>query len=254
MGILSMFPGGGGAKLDVTAYASVGNLPDDADEGAVAVITATAVADSYADSDFPPSPAAGDVFILLGGLSYPIPLTKLITIYPRGAYQYESSTWVLKETYVYLSGSWTELLYLLYNAGTFYMGNGFPYHSGDKAAFSLLPSYMQSEFSTNDPNARPNVVAYATYTTDLTGINTIRFLYSRQSTRMSGKVMVASYCSSTNFVAAATMPVTYNTGTQYTIDLDVSALSGKYYIGTYFSAPYCNEGVKYGRVYKIEFL
>ena len=118
--------GGASSKLKVTAYAAYGNLPASADDGAVAVITSTAINKLYIDAVQPSSPVTGDVWFKtnsLGKQSVPILLKPFVTVYPSTTVQYNGSAWVYVRALVYHS-YWYDVRAWLYDTGNMYAETG----------------------------------------------------------------------------------------------------------------------------------
>ena len=220
-----------GAQLNVKAYAAVSNLPATANEGAIAVITSTAIGNSYAAAEAPSAPSSGDIWVLLGSDSLaPVMLSDSITISPRAAYQYNGSSWGILETYVYTGSAWVEITLLVYDTGNFYFGNSLSMTSYRKTSDSLTLLANTIRFKvTGDVNGADWTWAHTTQVVDVTGISQIRVNFSFSSSRGHGILQLASARSSAATVASVSL--SYGEGTK---TLNVASYSGNYYIGIEF--------------------
>ncbi len=239
MAILSCFPAGGGAKLNVKAYAAVGNLPASDMEGAIAMITSTAIGDVYASADAPVSPASGDVWAWLGGESLaPVVLGDEITLHPRAVYQWSGSAWVLRESYVYTGSAWVEVTLYVYDNGAEILATISKHSASDANCYITKESarILVRLYTTLDYKymwvSTDNAI-------DLTDVSTIRFKISGTiNTQLGGIGSVR------NSHAAYVALTGDNT-------LDVSAYSGLYYINFYYYIPNSG-GTQTGYINEIE--
>lgn len=99
---------GGGASISVKAYASADELPITAKDGAIAVISHTAVAKVYAQSVEPAEPKAGDLWILFAANGTLPAVGGNVVIYPQKSYQYTDGAWTAIPMKVYKDGSWVD--------------------------------------------------------------------------------------------------------------------------------------------------
>ena len=232
MASVSVFPCGGGAKLKVTVYSAVGNLPASAKEGAVAVITSTAIGDVYVSADEPASPASGDLWAWIGGQSAaPVDLTDLFTVHPRAIYQYSGSAWALLESYVYTSSAWVEVTLYLYDNGEFLLSSGATevYSYGTYNVFTIgeLSLYI---YAYHGGSHCIETIGFDT-PIDLTDVSQIKIYCSIislvQGNNGAGFKLGISPDKSRS-LSAAVYRTTNATG--LTMTLDVSAYSGLYYV------------------------
>lgn len=231
MGVISTFPAGGGAKINIKAYAVVGNLPASDKEGAVAIITTTAIGTVYASNSTPSAPVSGDVWVLLGSDNLAeIDLGKNILVPARVVYQYSGSVWIQLESYVYIGSVWVELTMFVYYYGTFYHGGSFSRasYSGGNCYITLNAGNIQVHVN-NDSDNYGRIDGYTTSAIDLTDISAVKIKYMTPADARVANVMrlqVAAVRGSTPTAYVSLARSTNGTGT-----LDVSGLSGLYYIG-----------------------
>ena len=232
MPILTTFPAGGGAKLKVTAYSVVGNLPASAKEGAVAVITATAIGDVYVSADAPASPASGDLWAWIGGQSAaPVDLTDVFTVHPRAIYQYSGTAWSVLESYVYTSSAWVEVTLYLYDDGEFLLSSGATevYSYGSQSVFVIGASSLYIYAYAGNSHCNE----YVGFDTpiDLTDVSQIKIccstVYTVQGNNGAGFRLGISPDKSTSWSAAVNQTAT---AAGLTMTLDVSAFTGVYYV------------------------
>lgn len=250
MPIIIPVGGSGGANLDITAYSAVGSLPASDDEGAMAVITSTALGDVYISADAPVSPSSGDVWVWIGGQSpAPIALTDLLTIHPRACYQYNGSNWAALESYVYSDSAWVELSLIVYDYGAEILSAMTQRSFGGNQVSTV--TYTEQSGAVYILRTSTGDWGYRCYSTDqaidLTDISTIRMTYTRTS-----GLTLRLYVSGTNSSYNATASVEGSSGSNLTVNLNVSALSGLYYIGLYSGC--WNETNGNGYLYKIELI
>lgn len=221
---------GGGAELDVTAYSAVGSLPASDDEGAVAVITSTAINDVYAQADEPGSPSSGDVWIWLGcNQLVDIDIGSNILLPPKAAFQYVASAWVYKESYVYSSSAWVEVTLYVYDTGaellsTISIGN----RSRTNNTLTKYSTYMRV-FREFGGGAGTQISVMTDTAINLTDVSTIKIRCSRSGNTGSAALKVGLDRTSYTYVASATI----SQGTDIEYMLDVSALNGVYYFGVF---------------------
>ena len=222
--------GGGGAELDITAYSAVGSLPTSADEGAVAIITTTAINVVHAAADEPTPDGSGDVWIWLGDNQLvDIDIGSNILLPPKAAFQYISSAWTYIESYVYHSGAWVEVTLYVYDTGDFYLVDSYSAVSYGGNNYSQVTISLESGFikylctGTGDRETR---YGWTTTLVDLTDVDTIRFSYST-----TGAIDCCNFKVSTTRTNSAAASAAGTYGASQTKDLDVSSLTGEYYIG-----------------------
>ncbi len=123
MGIISMFPSGGGSvgiSLDVISGSS---LPSAVVNDQIYIITSTTPGTIYVDTDTPSSPASGDVWVVAAeGGAGAITFTEdspLFRVSFKAVKQYGSNgEWSNVEAYLGMSGTWVKIGVSLPSAGT----------------------------------------------------------------------------------------------------------------------------------------
>lgn len=232
MSVLSYFPGGAGAALNLKAYAAAGNLPASAAQGAVGVITAAAVGGVFASASAPSSPANGDVWVWLGGTTRaPMALGERITLAPRAVYQRVSGAWAIKPAYVYTGGAWAEVSLHLYDAGSHLLA------SGETAIYTDKGGWTQNEANLylwcHDGSYTSKFYMGFSTPVDLTNVSAVKMYVNHNQATGSPKfgLYVCSALSMTKIAYAESTTAGYKT-----LTLDVAALSGMYYIAAYVEA------------------
>lgn len=123
MGIISMFPSGGGSvgiSLDVISGSS---LPSAVVNDQIYIITSTTPGTIYVDTDTPSSPASGDVWVVVAeGGAGAITFTEdspLFRVSFKAVKQYGSNgEWSNVEAYLGMSGTWVKIDVSIPSAGT----------------------------------------------------------------------------------------------------------------------------------------
>lgn len=224
--------GTGSAALNITAYSTVGSLPASADEGAVAIITSTAINDVYVSADEPGSPSSGDIWLWLGhNQLVDIDIGSNILLPPKAAFQYSGSAWEYKESYVYSSSAWVEVTLYVYDTGDFYLADsysGVSYGGNNWSAVSVSLESGFIKYLCTGTGDREQRYGWTTTLVDLTDVDTVRINYST-----AGAIDTLTFKISTTRTNTAVVSSNGTYGASHTKDLDVSSLSGEYYIGLY---------------------
>lgn len=235
MAVLSCFPAGGGAKLNVKAYATMGDRPASASAGAIALISPTAVGNAYASADAPASPSDGDVWVWLGAASLaPAAVGGRITLHPRAAYQRAGGVWAIKTAYVYTGSAWVEITLNLYDNGAFILEPDVELIAGD--TLTKQPARIYA-FDSAGRGETSSIRAYFSNSIDLTNISTVKLVFDwiTVSTASGRYVRLEIGSNKTGSVAASAQTGTPAAGV--TLSVNVSALSGSYYVGAYVYGP-----------------
>lgn len=227
---------GGGAPMNfkVLAYATeAALLAATPKENTIGIITKTTVANWIFSASEPAAPVAGMVWIATG-TSSPAEFNALkknaLQVYPLSAKQYVSGAWVAVTAMSYQGGEWVSWITYLYNAGdecTAVTG-GWVTREGS--------SYYGTGTVTKNANsikvAASNVqLAYASTANliDLTDARTVFVDVSAYSIGGSGSIRLHIVQSGFEWTTAATAATLVLTTTGV-FALDVSGLSGKYYV------------------------
>lgn len=242
---------GGGSALNfaIKPYATeAALLADTPKENTVGIVTETAITDYAFAVENPfsnPSTQAGSVWIKTSSAS-PAPFAALkkstLMVYPIASYQYVGSSWVEKTMKVYKSGGWASLTTWLYNNGTTVV----PWTSylGDSRVTRsvTLKTDCVDIHGYGSSSASGSAAFETTSSCDLTSVDTIYFkcytggggtkrLYVKSTKCTAGGVGANALV-----VGDVQVDVT-NTATQL-ISLDVSNLTGSFYIGACCLSPY----------------
>lgn len=243
---------GGGSALNFSlkAYSTeAALLADTPKENTVGIVTETAITD-YAfavENPFSSSSAqAGSVWIKTSSTS-PAPFGALkkstLMVYPIASYQYVGSSWVEKTMKVYKSGGWASLTTWLYNNGTTVV----PWTSylGDSRASRSVTLNTDSVdiFGFGSSQGSGSAAFETTSSCDLTSVDTIYFKCYTGGGGTKRLYVKSTKCTASGGVGANALvggdvqvDVT-NTVTQL-ISLDVSNLTGSFYIGACCQSPY----------------
>lgn len=124
MGIISMFPSGGGGSAGISLDVISGSsLPSAVVNDQIYIITSTTPSTIYVDTDIPSSPASGDVWVVVSeGGNGAITFTENSPIFRvsfKAVKQYGSNgKWSNVEAYLGMSGAWVKIGVSLPFAGT----------------------------------------------------------------------------------------------------------------------------------------
>ena len=97
-----------GGGVVVKAYESEDALPSSADDGEIALISSTAVANVYAQSTEPNEQQEGNVWIVFAANGKLPAVGGNVIIYPQKAYQYKDGAWDSVAMKVYKDGMWVD--------------------------------------------------------------------------------------------------------------------------------------------------
>ena len=229
--ILNMVLSRGGLNFSVNSYDSKSSLPTTASENDIAIITSTDITSWAMSATEPTSPSSGMVWILTGTVStveFNILNENAIQVYPLKALQYINNSWVNKKAKSYKNGAWVDWF-----DGVFYdngdqckaytggwTGTGWTNFNTTITNGTIGNTYMQ--IATNNDTVS---VVGTVNKVDLTNIST---LYANTQMITTGTAFFA-ICETKN---AGNM-IKYqqvNTINSYTMQLDVSNITGSYYI------------------------
>lgn len=88
-------------------------LPNNAKDGALAVVSTTGVGEIYITNNEPTEPAEGDVWVTVENFGDNVMTINGIQIYLDYARQYIGGEWVIVETYLRVNGAWSILMELV---------------------------------------------------------------------------------------------------------------------------------------------
>ena len=222
--------GSGGLNFEVVGGTTQPTSPK---ENTIWVNTSTAITSWVFSTEQPTSPASGMVWLATSNTSaseFNALKKNDLRVYPAYIKQYVNGSWVVKDAEIYQNSSWKRLWDgTIYDAGNMYTsitgGWGRP-HPDNKVtgSFSSTDQYIMVSASASSESS--------TYTTnsmiDLTNakkLTAVVELSEANSNR--GRLLVIS--ESKDFVAEAyTNP---QLSGKQTLEIDVTSLSGKYYVG-----------------------
>ena len=167
------------------------------------------------------------MWILTGAASVvPIALTDEITLYPQLVYQSMNAAWVLREGYVYSGSAWVSLSTHLYDHGDFILASDISVVSVSNGALGKNADNVVLLCSRGEGVDAYCVAGFDT-PIDVTNIATIKaFINHSDSTSGGGAYLGVSLNKS-----AAMQASVYSTSAGWiTLSLDVSALTGAYYV------------------------
>jgi len=224
--------GGGGLTLSVKAYET---LPETEKENTIAVITAMDIPNFVIISTEPQTKSTGTVWINTdgGGVSVAIDEDGIVTLFPAVCKQWDGSSWLGCDAYVYQNGVWVQF------------AADAPVYFDDGDEFVGITGGWTTDIFTN--SARPNKGAVSITNTlnintangnqagilgtankvDLTDVEAIYYVCTTSSGSPSLSVLSGTDVQ-TEKVATKATPL--GSGS-----LDVSSLSGKYYIAVWIA-------------------
>lgn len=239
--------GGGGSALNfkVVAVSSALTLPATAKENTIAVSTTAPISSYVFATVAPTSPEEGMVWFATGTASsgeFNAIKKNGLWVYPTACQQYVSSAWVNRDAWIYKSNAWVQFgwawIYVIQNGvivtppgfGTFgYTGN------------TTLPTITAGEGYQQIASTRNSNAVTTDSAIDLTNVTTvyadINLVKVTQSTIAKWKgislavlnaVGVANHSALTNAIIEQQLTTTIG---EQTLSVDVSALTGSYYIG-----------------------
>ena len=238
------FPSSPAAKVKAISIGSAANLPVSAKDGTIAVITALAIHDVHVQASAPSSPNSGDLWIWAGGESRaPLALSNYITLYPRASFQWTGSTWSLKVSYARVSGSWIELTLSVYENGHDILAVTSLYSSEDGANCFITKETSRIFVHNDVPGDHKGMWVSTETPIDLTNVSSIRFngYFSSDGDRKAG--VGSTKGAQESYVNLPT--------TRGDVSLDVSGLTGSYYINFWFGG-WNYAGLLTGYIYEIE--
>lgn len=229
-------------NLSVNAYSSADYMPINANEGSIAVITDVKLA-NYVISDVEPSnKITGTVWINTcgGSVAYPVDKKGIMTLFPAKCNVYNGSRWVSCDAFLYKYGNWSQFAlktYIFFDNGDLcenltggWTKEGFR----DSHSFGTSAVIANGQLQcTTDSNFRSAILGTVN-AVDLTGIDTIYFEIAECQSNSYAIVGVtkspdACECNPVEPSEAGVNAEPTKNGASI-VELDVSMLSGKYYI------------------------
>lgn len=165
-----------------------------------------------------------------------------IILHPVACYQYLSGSWISKTAKAYVASSWKQLGLILYNTGdtdTGLISKGWKYSSGASGVLVPTVSYAADGMSVYIANGKGghSGAAYFPDKYDLTAFSTLTAevfisgnLNSYAPNNING-IFVWKNLDGNNFVSDAVASSYPKATGSFTLSVDVTELSGEYYIG-----------------------
>lgn len=223
---------GGSAALNFEVVGGT-TQPTSPKENTIWVNTSTAITSWVFSTEQPTSPASGMVWLATSNTSaseFNALKKNDLRVYPAYIQQYVNGSWVTKDAEIYQNSSWETLWDgTIYDAGNMYAfitgGWGRP-HPDNKVtgSFSSTDQYIMvsASASSESSNYTTNSMIDLTNAKKLTAVVELSNANSNR-----GRLLVIS--ESKDFVAEAyTNP---QLSGKQTLEIDVTSLSGKYYVG-----------------------
>lgn len=237
--------GSGGLNFKIVSYATESELlADTPKENTIGVITSIPITGYHFGTEEPSPAAAGMVWISTGtssAIEFNALKKNAIQVYPISAKQYIGGAWVDVTALSYQGGEWVEWKTYLYNAGAFASGQSLVNCSTGTSGIS----YTENEDSINivASNSQGYTYRYFEKPVDLTDKSVVKMtLHSNAAFKESGTLnytIGASIWADSDTTNDWTSPNTklksLAANTDYEVSVDVSALSGEYYIWLKFS-------------------
>ena len=239
--ILSAGGGGGSLNYEVVSGTSAPSSPS---ENTIWVNTSTAITSHVFSSTKPSSPSAGMVWFNVGSSS-PAAMNVLdddnkLFVYPSSCQQYVSGAWVSKTAKTYVGGKWVDWATYLYTLGNLYedLTGGWEAKTGNwRDVQSALPTVTSSA---------NGIRVYQNGGNNSWGVSTKNTIDLSNYKKYTMKINVTEARTGDGIAVWASTPKTIAAGTvfpsvnvngistypgQIDVELDVSSLSGKYYVG-----------------------
>jgi hypothetical protein len=244
----------GGASLNYTvkAYAALADLPAAGKVNEIAVITSTAIGAHTFAALAPTARAdgtalqAGDVWIKTGrpcAVSIDVLAKKNgLFVYGQGAYQYSGSAWTQTTAKCYSGSAWVDLWLYLYLSGDEFTALTGGWNASGSGSVTKSSDYMYVSAGGSNNQNETLTTANLICVTDINTVS-IDVLFSGYST---GQLRLVNTSNQT--VATLSIP-TVSVAT--VMELDVSAISGSYYLQFYVNTGSSSSQRMYLTVYGV---
>lgn len=233
---------GGGAGLNFKVV-GVTSQPANPSENTIWVDTDTAISSWIFSATEPDNPTAGLVWFETAAYSenkFNAIKKNGIIVYPIGCKQYDGSAWVLKEAKTYDSGAWKDWFEYVYKAGETNVLTAIGWKATSGTVYTHVPTVSYgADGTTISPTGDKNASSGAAYFKkkyDLTNKSvleadvTLSGTSSDSALHING-VYVWSAVNSGYFYDNAAAKAGMSEYGSATLTVDVSNLSGEYYIG-----------------------
>lgn len=235
---------GGGTSLNfaVAAYASAEALPDTAKKNTIGVITDVAIAGYVFSATEPADPVAGMVWFKTGNSS-PVAFNALkkngIQVCPLSAAQYIDGAWVSVTAKSYQSGAWVDWVTFLFNEGDTcdditggWSNSGYTYTgtvSGASTSYTKVAPTVGNTIKVSVGAELKVAIAGTANKIDLTDAKTVA-VDVESVVGQAFVIVTTSKTLESNYAVRKALTAS-SAGT--TVNLDVSSLSGSYYIAVF---------------------
>lgn len=250
---------GGGAVLNfrIRAYGSAEELPQTAMENTIAVITGNEITGWTVDYREPETAAEGMVWIRTGTTSkaaFNASKKEVIRLYPVAASQYTGGVWVSRKAYSYRDGAWipwaTELITAAWRAIV----------SMQMASYTLPGNtvpYLEAAAAYVDAERHGRIALETEDAYDLTNVETVTFRVDEAVHLGNASYPITLYAKQGRTTSAITISADASAQitasiTDSDITVDVSALTGSYYIGIHVMGSYNPTGTNSCRVSSVQ--
>jgi len=227
-----------GINFSIVAYPSEDAVPEISKENTIAVITDTPITSWAMSAEEPEEPVEGMVWILTGttsDVSFNILKKNCIRVYPLKTYQYIDGAWVEKASMSCQDGAWVDWFNgVFFDNGDQCVGitggwtnEGWTHYSDPIVASTISDTQMTV---TGDYSDNTSQISYVSIvgTVNKIKLDNISKIYADLEVTSAGTVYFSA-CSTTNVAKNDASEVVATVGTK-TVELDVSSLTGEYYI------------------------
>lgn len=219
--------GGGGTDVDLHVVGGT-TQPTNPEQNTIWVNTSTAVTSYALQHDEPDTPVAGMVWIQTSYFSF-VPMNILpdngVEVYPVAAYQYESGAWVEKEAKSYIDGTWKDWVVYVWNGEA-----DISHWVRATAAATGSWDYTADGFLHVTTNSSGGAMIAYDVPFDLTNVSAVRYYGYSTGSGANRSVSVGAAIRGANAAVLATPSSWPRTDPLSYVDLDVSNLSGEYYV------------------------
>ena len=251
--ILNMSGGGPSATLNFKVLGGT-EAPSNPNENTIWVNTDAKITSWIFSPKEPTEPAEGMVWFIShtsSSVEFNALKKNFLQVYPNACYQWSGSAWVYKDAKTYKNGAWVDWFQYLYDSGNDFsdITGGYVQVSDSASGTSDGMTSMNEDsiyvYAVQHSNGKSRTFGRSTSKSiDLTNVSKIYTTGNCLSARngivgwAGVGIMVVSTQSVTASVAADTVVTSIG---DFTLTLDVSALSGSYYI-----IPYAREVINSG--------
>ena len=237
MSVFNMTGGGGAAmNYSVKAYASELVLPASGKANEIAVITSTAIGEHQFSVSAPTlradgsALAAGDVWFSTGSQSnFPFNALKKggLYVYGQAVFQYDGSAWQAVTAKIWYGGAWVDWMLYLYKAGNECTGVTGGIVGTQTTNASVTKNVDSIKLALANVASGGSCAISTANKIDMTTLQTLHVYasvgYVQGTTRL--------IASNQQFVANGGASLVLTANTVNTFALDVSGLTGRYYVG-----------------------